>query len=95
MLKTPVCPLLRYFSSPGKVILPTAAVESSQSRERTFLGKHWRGLAFVAITVATTGKAAIFIAKADCIIAGKAALFTATVKTSYFAFGVAAAWVPK
>lgn len=70
------------------------AVENSQSRKRSFLGKLWRGLAFVAITVATAGKAAIFIAKAVYLIAGKAALFTAAVKTSYFALGVAAAWVP-
>jgi|GEM_PF-6699377 len=48
---------------------------------------------YVAITVATAGKAAVFIAKAAYIIAGKAALFTAAVKTSYFALGVAAAWV--
>jgi len=70
------------------------AVENSQSRKRTFLGKLWRGLAFVALTVATAGKAAVFIAKAAYIIAGKAALFTAAVKTSYFALGIAAAWIP-
>jgi hypothetical protein len=70
------------------------AVENSQSRKRTFLGKLWRGLAFVAITLATAGKAAVFIAKAAYLIAGKAALFTSAVKTSYFALGVAAAWVP-
>ncbi|MBC7641450.1 MAG: hypothetical protein H7174_03800 [Flavobacterium sp.] len=73
------------------------AVENSQSRRRTFLGKLWRGLAFVAITVATAGKAAIFIAKAAYIIAGNSAIWAASaaaLKTSYFALGVAAAWVP-
>lgn len=73
------------------------AIENSQSRKRTFLGKLWRGLAFVAITVATAGKAAVFIAKAAYIIAGKSAIWAASaaaLKTSYFALGVAAAWVP-
>lgn len=73
------------------------AVENSQSRKRTFLGKLWRGLAFVALTVATAGKGAIFVAKAAYIIAGKSAVWAAsaaTLKSAYFAIGVAAAWVP-
>lgn len=72
-------------------------VENSSSRKRTFLGKLWRGLAFVAITVATAGKAAVFVAKAAYLIAGKSALWAAggaALKTAYFAMGVAAAWIP-
>lgn len=73
------------------------AVENSLARKRTFLGKLWRGLAFVAITLATAGKAAVFIAKAAYVIAGKSALWAAggaAIKSAYFALGVAAAWVP-
>lgn len=70
------------------------AVENSQSRKRTFLGKLWRGLAFVAITVATAGKAAVIIAAKAYAIAGKAALWTTALKKAYFAIGIAAAWVP-
>ena len=72
-------------------------VENAHSRKRTFLGKLWRGLAFVAITVATAGKAAVFIAKAAYIIAGKSAIWAASataLKSAYFAIGVTAAWVP-
>lgn len=72
-------------------------IENSNSRKRTFLGKLWRGLAFVAITVATAGKAAVFVAKAAYIIAGKSALWAAggaALKSAYFAMGVAAAWIP-
>lgn len=73
------------------------AVENSQARKRTFFGKLWRGLAFVAITLATAGKAAVFVAKAAYLIAGKSALWAAggaAIKSGYFALGVAAAWVP-
>lgn len=77
-----------YEDSYGNVVV------NSQNKKRSFLGKIWRGLAFVAITVATAGKVAAVIAAKAYTIAGKAALFTSSLKKAYFALGVAAAWVP-
>ena len=67
---------------------------NARTKKRSLFGKIWRGLAFVAITLATAGKGAVVIAAAAYKIAGKAALMTAALKKSYFAMGVAAAWIP-
>lgn len=64
------------------------------SKKRSFFGKLWRGLAFVAISLASAGKLTAWIALKAYTAANKAVLFTASVKQSYFALGVGIAWVP-
>jgi hypothetical protein len=65
-----------------------------KSKKKSFFGKLWRGLAFVAITVASAGKLTALAAKLAFMKAGKVALFTKAVSASYKALGYALAWVP-
>lgn len=67
---------------------------SLASKKRSFFGKLWRGLAFVAISLASAGKLSVIIAAKAYAAANKAALFTAAAKKAYFALGVGIAWVP-
>jgi hypothetical protein len=54
----------------------------------------WRGLAFLAISLATSGKFTALAAKYAFKAAGKSALFTSSMKAAYFQIGIAIGWIP-
>lgn len=64
------------------------------SKRKSFFGKLWRGLAFVALSLATAGKFTAVVAAKAYAAAGKAAAFTKAVSSGYKMLGIGLAWVP-